>query len=213
MSDDRLAVALFIVLALVLPLSALAARRGRMGEILRSLVAWLVIGGLVGMAYVYRDSLSALGTRIDEQFGIGGQTTSGNTVRINLSGDGHFWARVRVNGVERRMLIDSGATTTAISEATASAAGLPEGGLPAILNTANGQITARQVRADRVALGAIETRGLSVVVSDRFGDTNVLGMNFLSRLRSWRVEGRTLILEPADRTGDGGTAASATDPL
>ena len=30
----------------------------------------------------------------------------------------------------------------------------------------------------------------------RFGDIDVLGMNFLSRLKSWRVEGRTLILTP-----------------
>jgi aspartyl protease family protein len=28
------------------------------------------------------------------------------------------------------------------------------------------------------------------------GDTNLLGMNFLSSLESWRVEGRTLVLEP-----------------
>lgn len=38
---------------------------------------------------------------------------------------------------------------------------------------------------------------LPVVVSPAFGDTDVLGMNFLSRLKSWRVEGDTLILEPA----------------
>jgi aspartyl protease family protein len=31
---------------------------------------------------------------------------------------------------------------------------------------------------------------------------NVLGMNFLSSLESWRVEGRTLILEPHKPEGD-----------
>ena len=35
-----------------------------------------------------------------------------------------------------------------------------------------------------------------MVVSPAFGETDVLGMNFLSRLKSWRVEGSTLILEP-----------------
>jgi len=34
------------------------------------------------------------------------------------------------------------------------------------------------------------------VVSPAFGETNVLGMNFLSRLASWRVEENTLILVP-----------------
>jgi aspartyl protease family protein len=45
-------------------------------------------------------------------------------------------------------------------------------------------------------LGDIAARGLGVVVSPAFGDTDVLGMNFLSKLKSWRVEGQTLILEP-----------------
>jgi aspartyl protease family protein len=45
-------------------------------------------------------------------------------------------------------------------------------------------------------LGDIVARDLPVVVSPAFGDTDVLGMNFLSQLKSWRVEGRTLILTP-----------------
>jgi aspartyl protease family protein len=44
--------------------------------------------------------------------------------------------------------------------------------------------------------GTIVARDLPVVVSPAFGTTDVLGMNFLSKLKSWRVEGRTLILEP-----------------
>ncbi|MBL7325885.1 TIGR02281 family clan AA aspartic protease, partial [Escherichia coli] len=40
---------------------------------------------------------------------------------------------------------------------------------------------------------------LPLVVGDSFGDLDVLGMNFLSRLKSWRVEDRTLILEPRKR--------------
>jgi aspartyl protease family protein len=35
-----------------------------------------------------------------------------------------------------------------------------------------------------------------VVVSPAFGDTDVLGMNFLSRLKSWRVEDGVLVLVP-----------------
>ncbi|MEN2784920.1 hypothetical protein ACFOKI_15215 [Sphingomonas qilianensis] len=35
-----------------------------------------------------------------------------------------------------------------------------------------------------------------MIVSPAFGETNVIGMNFLSRLKSWRVEGNILVLEP-----------------
>ena len=40
------------------------------------------------------------------------------------------------------------------------------------------------------------TDDLTVFVASNFGDLDVLGMNFLSRLKSWRVEGNVLILEP-----------------
>lgn len=49
---------------------------------------------------------------------------------------------------------------------------------------------------DRLAIGGIEAKRLKVVIAPGLGDTDVLGMNFLSELQSWRVEGRTLILTP-----------------
>ena len=49
---------------------------------------------------------------------------------------------------------------------------------------------------ERLSIGAIEARRLKVVISPGLGDTDILGMNFLSQLESWRVEGRTLILVP-----------------
>ena len=53
---------------------------------------------------------------------------------------------------------------------------------------------------DTLRLGAITARHLRTVTSPAFGDTDVLGMNFLSRLASWRVEGKTLVLVPATPT-------------
>jgi aspartyl protease family protein len=115
-----------------------------------------------------------------------------------MAPDGHFWARVTVNGVPRRMLIDSGATLTALSSGTAAAAGLKtdRGLFPVVLNTANGAITARTATLPELRLGDIVARDLPVVVSPAFGDTDVLGMNFLTMLKSWHVDGRTLVLEP-----------------
>jgi aspartyl protease family protein len=65
-----------------------------------------------------------------------------------------------------------------------------------MIRTANGTIAAQSTRADELRMGNIVARDLGVIVSPAFGDTHVLGMNFLSRLESWRVEGRTLILKP-----------------
>ena len=133
-----------------------------------------------------------------ERLGLDPQEVTGGEVRIRMARDGHFWADATVNGVRRRLLIDSGATVTAISERTAAAARV-EGSLgpvPVVLRTANGMAPARAGTIDELRLGNIVARDLKVVVSPAFGDMEVIGMNFLSKLASWRVEGRTLILVP-----------------
>ncbi len=115
-----------------------------------------------------------------------------------MSPDGHFWARVNFGGVSRRMLIDSGATVTALSQDTAVAAGLNvrDALFPMLLRTANGTVRAQTAAVDELRLGNVVARDVPVVVSPAFGNTDVLGMNFLSRLKSWRVEGKTLVLVP-----------------
>ena len=126
------------------------------------------------------------------------QQVSGKELRIPMSRDGHFWVRAKINGVERKLLVDSGATITALSVDTAEAAGLrPERApFPIILKTANGAVAARTARVASLRIGNVVARNLPVVVSPSFGDTEVIGMNFLSKLKSWRVEENTLILEP-----------------
>jgi len=126
------------------------------------------------------------------------QQVSGKELRIPMSRDGHFWVRARINGLERKLLVDSGATITALSVDTAEAAGLmPEKSpFPIILKTANGAVAARTSRVSTLRIGNVVARNLPVVVSPSFGDTEVIGMNFLSKLKSWRVEGTILILEP-----------------
>ena len=51
-------------------------------------------------------------------------------------------------------------------------------------------------RAQTVKVGTIERRNLAVHISEAFGDMNVLGMNFLSSLSGWSVEGKWLVLKP-----------------
>lgn len=127
-----------------------------------------------------------------------GQEVVGKETRIPMASDGHFWVTVRFGEVERRMLVDSGATVTALSTATAEAAGLKpdHSPFPMIIQTANGSIRAQTASVSELRIGNIVARDLPVVTSPAFGDMDVVGMNFLSRLKSWRVEGRTLILTP-----------------
>lgn len=140
-----------------------------------------------------------------QRIGMHDQQVSGDAVRIRMSPDGHFWARARINGVERRMLVDSGATVTALSQETAERAGVEAGAglVPMIVRTANGAVQAETGAIDRLQLGGIEARDLKVVVTPALGNIDVLGMNFLRELESWRVEGSTLILVPSPAVATG----------
>jgi aspartyl protease family protein len=183
---------LFYGLMILLPLMALIRRRPPFVRTMMSALAWVAIFAVGLLVVQQREQLTGFTRFLTDQQVVGDET------RIRQSGDGHFWADVSINGVERRMLVDSGATTTALSVETARAAGIDTGRspFPAVLNTANGQVAAETGRADRVQIGSIVAKDLGVVVSPAFGDTNVIGMNFLSQLHSWRVEGGTLILQP-----------------
>jgi aspartyl protease family protein len=135
---------------------------------------------------------------ITQRFGLDDQKVAGKELRVTMSSDGHFWVIASINGVKRRMLVDSGATVTAISSSTAREAGVDAnaGITPVVLRTANGMAPALTGAIDELRVGNIVARNLRIVTSPGLGSIDVLGMNFLSRLESWRVEGRTLILVP-----------------
>lgn len=136
--------------------------------------------------------------RFTDKLGLDDQQVAGRELRVKMSPDGHFWVVAQINGVPRRMLIDSGATITAISEATSRQARVDTGvGIsPVVLQTANGPATARTGKVDEIRIGNIVARNLRIVTSRGLGSLDVLGMNFLTKLQSWRVEEGTLILVP-----------------
>jgi aspartyl protease family protein len=137
-------------------------------------------------------------SRLTAKLGLDDQRVSGRELRVKLAPDGHFWVIATINGVKARMLIDSGATVTAISQQTAHDAAVETGAgiAPVMLRTANGVAPARTGSVDELKVGNIVARNLRIVTAPGLGGLDVLGMNFLSRLESWRVEGQTLILVP-----------------
>jgi len=128
----------------------------------------------------------------------------GKNTRIAISRDGHFWAKARINGVAVRFLVDTGATLTTLSPEMARKAGIKidAAAVKVDLKTANGASEGVIVQIGDLRLGNIRARKLQAVIAPGIGGTNVLGMNFLSRLESWRVEGGVLTLVPHKRMLD-----------
>jgi aspartyl protease family protein len=187
---------IYLLVWLGLVAAALFARKIPLGQGLRMFAAWALIFLVLFLGFALKDDFKALGNRIlAEVRGDGKVVQSGREIRIHKSDDGHFHVQAQVNGRTVEFMIDSGASVTSMSAATAAAAGVPEsGGFPALLNTANGSVSASRGTIATLKVGPIERRDHSVFILKN-SDLDVLGMNFLSSLSSWGVEGEWLILK------------------
>lgn len=175
----------------------LARRRIVFGRVLGRLSSVVLAGVLLTVVLQIARFDSRLDVALPE-FGLPRQQVSGGETRIPLAHDGHFWLEAKVDGIPTRFLVDTGATLTAVSSETARAAGLSprRSGIPVQIRTANGAIAAELTTIETLRFGNIEASGLDAVIAPNLGRTNVLGMNFLSRLAGWRVERNILILTP-----------------
>ena len=189
---------LYLLGCVVLVVSALLVRRMPIGQGLKMFAGWVMIFLAAFAAFALKDDFAALGRRVmAEASGQGDVVRVGKEMRIRKASDGHFWVDARLNGTKVHFLVDSGATVTSISAETARRAHIAaDDAFPVLVQTANGTVAARRATADRLVVGTIERSGMAVEVSDAFGDMNVLGMNFLSSLSGWSVQGQWLVLKP-----------------
>lgn len=121
-----------------------------------------------------------------------------NSVVLTADRLGHFHADGRIDGRHIEFLVDTGASTIALT--TRSAAQLGIHPIPrdftAQVRTANGVVRAASVQLGMVEIGGILVRDVvAVVFPDEALSDNLLGMSFLSRLRRYEVANGRLVLE------------------
>jgi aspartyl protease family protein len=194
MNGDQAAYALYLVLFLVLVGSSLAARRLPMRQTLKMAATWVAIFAVGFALFSFRSEFAALGSRLKAE-AVGTPIEQGEELRIPKAEDGHFWVEASVNGHEVPFLVDSGASITTISKEVADRAGIETGFRAAEVETANGSVIMRHAYADQFHVGGIGRTEFPLFVNAN-SDSNVLGMNFLSSLESWRVEGNYLVMKP-----------------
>lgn len=183
----------YYILLIVLVASSLIGMRLPLKKAAKMILAWVAIFGIIFILVAFRGEFGGIGQRLYAE-ATGSEIVAGETVRIPMSDDGHFWVTARVNGQEVRFMVDSGASVTTLSKNEAQAAGIPTTFRRVMVNTANGQAWVTKSQADTLQVGPIERSDFSVDINET-EDVNLLGMNFLSSLESWRVEGRFLVLQ------------------
>ncbi len=117
------------------------------------------------------------------------------SVVLERNRQGHYVATGEINGHQVTFLLDTGATTVALSARLARELDLQRGA-SIQLDTANGTAVGFTTRLKSVRLGDIEVREVSAVFSDgMMDDTVLLGMSFLKHLEFTQRENQ-LILRP-----------------
>lgn len=108
---------------------------------------------------------------------------------------GHFVVDGQINGGPVRFLVDTGATSIALSSADAKRLGIDyRSGQPGLMGTANGTATAYRVRLDSVRVGDIVVNNVEgAVLEGNQMPVALLGMSFLNRMEMKR-DGQTMVL-------------------
>lgn len=122
----------------------------------------------------------------------------GGVIEIRRGPDGHYHWPGTVNGREVRFLVDTGASSTAISLALARELGLESLGSVQSM-TAAGPTRGEQVRADIALQGGVRAERLRIVALPGLGEQPLLGMNVLGRLRWQQHDGVLRIEARAER--------------
>ena len=194
MTNDWMLGSLYLLMAIMLVAGALISRRERFARLATMALAWIAIFGAGFVLFSFREDLGYVAQRLKAE-ATGAPVVEGQEVRIPMAIDGHFWVEASLNGVPVKFLIDSGATMTTIGRNTATTAGVAvSGNRNQVVRTGNGMLRVASGRADSLSVGPIERTDVGLHIADN-EDLNVLGMNYLSSLERWGVEGRWLILQ------------------
>ena len=193
MTNNTMLGSLYLLMAAMLVLGALMTRREPAAKLFTMALAWVAIFGAGFILFTFRDNLGWVAQRLKAE-AVGTPVQQGKETRIPMAIDGHFWVDAKLNGRDVKFLVDSGATTTTIDRNTARATGVEVSSRrDQYVRTGNGIVRVASGRAGELTVGGITRNDVALQIADN-DDLNVLGMNYLSSLSRWSVEGRWLVL-------------------
>lgn len=174
----------------------------RFSEASRNIAIWLGIIVLMAGGYQYRYELQDVASRLTAGLVPGSpisltDTEGRKTVMIEKDGSGHFETLGSVNGQQIRFMVDTGATTTVLSDRDARAAGFDISTLTFNIpvSTANGMTRAARVTADEIRIGEVFRNRQPVFIAGPGQlQQSLLGMSFLSTLAGYNVRGDRMVL-------------------
>jgi aspartyl protease family protein len=178
--------------------------QGRLGLAARDVLMWAGVVAGLGLTYVYRSELPRVVEAMvaavapsDSSIGVPEPVESERLVRLRRQSGGHFIARAAINGGTVSVVVDTGATAIVLKPDDAEQAGIDLGGLAysVPVETANGAAFAAPIRLKSVVIGPVGLANVDALVAKPGTlDYSLLGMSFLSRIKSYEFSGDFLTL-------------------
>jgi len=123
------------------------------------------------------------------QVNLGGKQSEGSGKQITLTADGvgHFYANGSINGKSVRFVVDTGATTVAMSQDEADRLGLDyKNGSRGMSRTANGVVPFYRTSLSAVRIGDVQVYNVEASVLPGQMGYILLGNSFLTRFQMKR---------------------------
>ena len=123
------------------------------------------------------------------------QWLAGETV-LPRAEDGHVYADVTVDGASALMLVDTGATTIALTGEDAEAMGIAwsDSDIEPVARGANGLVYGVRVTLGHVQLGDLEARDVEATVVPNGLGISLLGQSFLSKIEKVEMQQDRMVL-------------------
>ena len=119
--------------------------------------------------------------------GDGGGSGRGTRIVLTESGGGHFMTAGQINGRAVQFMVDTGATTIAMSTSDAEREGIAyKNGQAVQMSTANGITVGFRIRLNSVRVGDVEVFDVDAVVIPQPMPFLLLGNSFLNRFQMKR---------------------------
>ena len=112
---------------------------------------------------------------------------AGSAIVLPMGTGGHFSAAGSINGKPVNFLVDTGATSVALSQSEANRIGLEwKRGRPGLSHTANGTVPTYSINLTSVRVGDVEISNVAAVVLPSDMPQVLLGNSFLNRFNMRR---------------------------
>jgi aspartyl protease family protein len=119
-----------------------------------------------------------------------------NAAIIDREPDGHYWTRADVDGTAVKFMVDTGASTVAITFRDAQRIGLKPEDLDFKweIRTAGGVVHGAAVTLEKISIGRVEVDNVEAMVLREGLDQSLLGMTFLGELYSYEFRKSQLVI-------------------